>query len=92
MSSAGVVVTRKMETIPFNVRGETIFDLWKKYNPSIATFKNLRTGNYVRIKNDPNVQREKYNGKCYGFISDDQYKFNMKREDSKDFLEALDAD
>ncbi len=64
--------------------GESIFDLWKREKPSIATFKNLRTGYYVRIYKDPSAQQMKYH-KVYGKFSKDQYNI---RGESKELYDV----
>jgi|GEM_PF-1087232 len=58
----------------------TVFQLWKENNYKIATFRNVRTGIYIRIKSDPTEQRFKY-GKVSGFWSHDPYNFNGKFEE-----------
>lgn len=54
--------------------GESLLALWNQKKPSIATFRNMQTGVYVRLTSDPNLQVKKY-GKCYGRLSQEQYSF-----------------
>lgn len=58
----------------YSKAGKSIVDLWKEYTPNKATFKNLKTGKYVRISRDPIKQINRY-GNCKGGISDDRYRF-----------------
>ncbi len=53
--------------------GRSIPDLWEQLKPSVATFVNLRTGKYARINKDPKEQFEKYNGRCYGRIGENEF-------------------
>ena len=62
----------------------TLPNLWEMLeNPSIATFKNLETGIYVRITRSPREQYKKW-GKVYGKFSGDQYTFSKDKEASKE--------
>lgn len=71
---------RKEKAIPtFDIQMhlKNVFDLWKENECRIATFRNVKRGEYVRITQDPLVQLDKY-GKVYGYLSDNQYKFPPK--------------
>lgn len=52
---------------------KNIFDLWNE-DYKIVTFKNVRTGNYIRIRKNPKDQFLKYK-KVYGWFSKDRYSF-----------------
>lgn len=56
---------------------KSIFILWDENNCSIATFRNVRTGKFVRIKKNPREQYLKYH-RVFGFFSSD--KFNFPKE------------
>lgn len=51
-----------------------VYSLWREKNCSIATFRNVNTGKYIRIKNDP-VEQFNRTGKVYGYLSDDKFHF-----------------
>ncbi len=55
--------------------GESVFDLWKKTNPSVAIFRNIRTGYFIKITRNPQEQNSRYH-KVFGYFSKDQYTFN----------------
>ena len=53
---------------------KSIFDLWdEKF--SVATFRNVRTGKYIRITKNPKEQYNKYH-KVYGYFSSNKYEFS----------------
>ena len=68
----------------FSNTGETVFDLWKKEKPSMATFRNIRTGYFIRIFKDPSEQQSKYH-RVYGKFSKDQFNF---RGESKELFDV----
>lgn len=55
--------------------GDTILSAWKKINPrSVIILKNIRTGYFVKIAKRQKTMLES-TGKCYGYLSRDQYKY-----------------
>ena len=78
----GKTVEGKLPYKDYNTN--TLPGLWDSLgNPSIATFRNLENGVYVRITRNPREQYMKY-GKVYGKFSSDQYSFSKNREASKE--------
>ena len=55
-----------------------ILTLWKENKCSIATFKNSKTGVYVRLNKDPQEMYYQYNRRVYGYISRDKFNFLNK--------------
>ena len=60
-----------------NPMSKSVFTLWKENGYKVAIFKNIKTGKFIKIKNDPTAQRHKY-GKVFGYFSSDQFSFNGK--------------
>lgn len=56
---------------------KSVFTLWEENNCSIATFRNVRTGKYIRIVKNPRDQFLKYH-KVFGYFSSDKYSFSKK--------------
>ncbi len=71
----GKVITKKLVPLEMKDITDTIPNIWEKEKPSVATFRNIKSGIYVRITKNPIEQLAKYR-KCYGKISSDQYNFN----------------
>ena len=66
-------VAKIASTIP--PLGDTILNVWKKVNPrNVLILQNLRTDVFVKIAKRHKTTLEN-SGKCYGYISKDQYKF-----------------
>lgn len=63
-----------MPTFEQNI-SKDVFILWEETECYIATFRNVRTGKYIRITKNPSEQMYKY-GKVYGYISSDKYNFS----------------
>lgn len=80
----GIVVTKKLVPLEMKDIADTIPNLWEKENPSVATFRNIKSGMYVRITKNPIEQLKKYR-KCYGTFSSDQYNI---RGESKEIYYA----
>ncbi len=53
--------------------GKSILTLWEEIQPASATFVNLRTGKFVRIVKSPKDQFQKYHGKCYGYLLENEF-------------------
>lgn len=70
----GKIKTYNFDPLIFSNIGKSIIKLWEETNPKIATFRNIRTGIYIRVSKNPIVQLNKYK-KVYGKISKDQYQF-----------------
>ncbi len=68
------------KSLSFTGAGETICDLWKKENPRIAIFKNIRTGYYIKVTRNPVEQILKYR-KVYGYFSKNQYSFGNESKE-----------
>lgn len=51
-----------------------IFTLWKEKGYSVAIFRNVRTGKYIKITKNPIMQLSKYR-KVYGYFSTNKYSF-----------------
>lgn len=58
------------------VISKDILTLWEENNCSIATFRNIKTGIYVRIYEDPNQQYYRKNKKVEGKISYNKFSFS----------------
>lgn len=54
-----------------------IFTLWSENNCRIATFRNVKTGKYIKITKNPIEQFEKYH-KVYGYFSYEKYTFSSE--------------
>lgn len=54
---------------------KSVYELWKEDVYTIATFRNVRTGKFIRINKNPKEQFHKY-GKVYGYISSNKYSFS----------------
>lgn len=54
-----------------------VFTLWKENNYNVASFRNVKTGIYIKIIQNPIVQLKKY-GKVYGYFSSEKYSFPQK--------------
>lgn len=72
----------EFEPLAFSGSGKSIFALWNECNPSVAIFRNIRTGYYVKITRDPLAQQARFH-KVYGVFSKDQY--NLKGESKELF-------
>lgn len=57
---------------------KNIFVLWEENDCSIATFRNIKTGKYIRLYNNPREQYLKYK-KVYGCFSSNKYSFSKKK-------------
>ena len=64
--------TIEVPTFEQNI-SKSVYALWEE-DYSIATFKNIRTGHYIRINKNPKDQLLKYR-KVYGWFSKDKYSF-----------------
>ena len=51
-----------------------IYTLWEENHCSVAVFRNIRTGIYIRVYKDPMQQKRRY-GKVYGVFSKDKSRF-----------------
>jgi hypothetical protein len=71
---AGLEKEKKFTVEELKPVGESILDIWAREKPSVATFKNTRTGIYVRIYKNPIELVSKYR-KCYGKFSQDSCSF-----------------
>lgn len=71
----GVIKYVEIKTFKQNV-AKNIFRLWDD-SYCIVTFKNIRTGNYIRINQNPINQLLKYR-RVYGWFSKDKYSFPKK--------------
>lgn len=69
--------TRKYLELPTFIQNITkdVFTLWKENNCAIATFRNVKTGKYIRIIKNPIVQFKNYH-KVYGYLLNDKYSFS----------------
>lgn len=63
-----------MPTFEQNI-SKDIFTLWEETGCFIATFRNVRTGKYIKITKNPREQMFKYR-KVYGYFSSDKYNFS----------------
>lgn len=54
---------------------KSIPELWKDVQPQVAVFKNLKTLKFAKICKNP-LDTITRHGKCYGYISNDQFRFN----------------
>lgn len=70
----GKLIKIKPKPLEFKSILYSLFELWDENQMSMATFKNINTGYFVRINSNPSTMYFKY-GKCYGKISKDQYSF-----------------
>ena len=66
--------------LDFNGNGDSIISLWNKHEIERGVFKNIKTGYYVKIISNPSNTLAKY-GKCYGYLSKDEYKFSNNTVD-----------
>lgn len=71
----GIEQSREFTEIKTSPPGDSIINLWNQKNPSVATFKNLNTGFFVRINQNPTDNLNKYR-RVYGKFSRNQYSFN----------------
>lgn len=62
-----------MPTFQQNITKD-VYTLWEENHCTVATFRNVRTGFYIRIYKNPKEQKYKY-GKVYGCFSKDKYSF-----------------
>ncbi len=62
-----------MPTFQQNITKD-VYTLWEENHCTVATFRNVRTGFYIRICKNPKEQKYKY-GKVYGCFSKDKYSF-----------------
>ena len=63
----------EMPTFQQNITKD-VYTLWEENHCTVATFRNVRTGFYIRIYKNPKEQKFKY-GKVYGCFSKDKYSF-----------------
>ena len=71
----GKIKTIEVPTFEQNI-SKSVYALWED-DYSIATFKNIRTGHYIRINKNPKDQLLKYR-KVYGWFSKDKYSFSKE--------------
>ena len=57
-----------------------LFELWVLFDCNWAIFYNTQKDYYVKINDSPDYYFEKYNGRCYGYISKDRYSFPSKSQ------------
>lgn len=62
-----------MPTFQQNITKD-VYTLWEENHCTVATFRNVRTGFYIRIYKNPKEQKYKY-GKVYGCFSKDKCSF-----------------
>lgn len=77
------VKTFNFDRLKFSYIGNDVISLWNEIKPSVATFRNIRTGFYVRFTKNPKEQLNKYH-KVYGRISKDRFDFPKEAKEIYD--------
>lgn len=62
----------KLLSTIFDDEPDNLYNLWKRYKPEVARFKNIETGWFFQLNMDPSEQYNKF-GKVRGNLSSDQY-------------------